>query len=68
MVETKRADGTTATEKAPVIDLGLCIGCGICENKCPVQDDPAIYVTSVGEQRSKENQLLLQTLETPRKP
>ncbi|MHB8055638.1 MAG: 4Fe-4S binding protein, partial [Candidatus Aminicenantales bacterium] len=31
MVETKLADGTTATEKAPVIDLDLCIGCGICE-------------------------------------
>jgi NAD-dependent dihydropyrimidine dehydrogenase PreA subunit len=63
MAETKRPDGTTATQKAPVIDLNLCIGCGICENKCPVVDDPAIYVTSVGEGRSKTNQLLLQTLE-----
>jgi len=67
MVETKLADGTTAVQKAPVMDLSLCIGCGICENKCPVQDDPAIYVTSVGEQRSKENQLLLQTLEDKKK-
>jgi MauM/NapG family ferredoxin protein len=60
MAETKLADGTVATEKAPVIDLNLCIGCGICENKCPVTDEPAIYVTSVGEQRSEKNQLLLQ--------
>ena len=60
MVETKLPDGTVATQKAPVIDLNLCIGCGICENKCPVMDDPAIYVTSVGEQRSEKNQLLLQ--------
>jgi formate hydrogenlyase subunit 6/NADH:ubiquinone oxidoreductase subunit I len=60
MVETKRADGTLAVQKAPVIDLDLCIGCGICENKCPVMDLPAIYCTSVGEQRSKENRLLLQ--------
>ena len=59
MVETKLPDGTTATEKAPVIDNTLCIGCGICENKCPVVDQPAIYVTSVGEHRSKTNQLLL---------
>jgi MauM/NapG family ferredoxin protein len=59
MVDTKLPDGTVATQKAPVIDNSLCIGCGICENKCPVMDDPAIYVTSVGEHRSKTNQLLL---------
>ncbi len=64
-VETFLPDGTTAKQKAPVIDPELCIGCGICENKCPVMDDPAIYVTSVGEQRSKENQLLLSTLSAP---
>jgi polyferredoxin len=62
LVEATRPDGTTAVQKAPVIDLDLCIGCGICETKCPVVDDPAIYVTSVGESRSKTNQLLLQTL------
>jgi ferredoxin len=45
--------------QAPVSDNALCIGCGICENKCPVVDEPAIYVTSVGEVRSKTNQLLL---------
>jgi len=59
MVETKLPDGTTATEKAPVVDNSLCIGCGICEAKCPVMDDPAIYVTSVGEVRSATNQLVL---------
>lgn len=59
MVDTKLPDGTIARQKAPVVDLNLCIGCGICENKCPVMDEPAIYVTSVGEQRSEKNQLLL---------
>jgi ferredoxin len=62
MVEAKLFDGTTATQKAPVIDNALCIGCGICETKCPVVDEPAIYVTSVGEVRSKTNQLLLPLL------
>jgi ferredoxin len=63
MVETKVADGSVKTQKAPVMDLNLCIGCGICENKCPVVDDPAIYITSVGEQRSEQNQLLLPVAE-----
>ena len=33
----------------PHVDPKLCIGCGACEKVCPVQDQPAVYVTSVGE-------------------
>ncbi len=36
-----------------------CIGCAICEYVCPVVDEPAIYVSSIQESRSKENQMLL---------
>jgi MauM/NapG family ferredoxin protein len=43
----------------PHVDLELCIGCGLCEAKCPILGKPAIYVTSIGESRSRENQLLL---------
>ncbi len=45
--------------KVPMVDLELCIGCGICETLCPVADRPAIYVTSTGESRSEDNQLLI---------
>jgi len=45
--------------KTARVDLELCIGCGICEAKCPVGGQPAIYVTSIGESRSEMNQLLL---------
>jgi len=41
------------------VDLKLCVGCGICEAKCPVLGRPAITVTSIGESRSQDNQLLL---------
>ena len=58
-VETRLPDGTVAVQKAPVVDLDQCTGCGICENKCPVMDEPAIFVTSVGETRSQKNRLLL---------
>jgi len=57
--EVKLPDGTIKTPLAPFIDTSECIGCGICENKCPVVDEPAIYVTSVGETRSEKNKLLL---------
>jgi polyferredoxin len=58
-VDVLQPDGSIKSPKAPVIDTELCIGCGICENKCPVVDEPAIYVTSIGETRSEKNQFRL---------
>jgi MauM/NapG family ferredoxin protein len=58
-IEVTHLDGIVKTPLAPIIDLDQCTGCGICENKCPVVDAPAIYVTSVGETRSEKNQMLL---------
>jgi polyferredoxin/ferredoxin len=52
-------EGKERKLKQPRVDLELCIGCAICETKCPVLGLPAIYVLSVGESRSKENQLLI---------
>jgi len=43
----------------PRVDFDLCIGCGICEKRCPVLDLPAIRVSCIGESRSPQNQLLL---------
>ena len=45
--------------KVPVVDTELCIGCGICETKCPVADLAGIRVTSVGETRNPANRLKL---------
>lgn len=61
-IEVIQPDGTIKTPLAPFINTELCIGCGICENKCPVVDEPAVYVTSVGESRSTKNQLLLDVI------
>jgi len=58
-IEVLHLEGIVKTPLAPIIDLEQCTGCGICENKCPVVDAPAIYVTSVGESRSEKNQMLL---------
>jgi formate hydrogenlyase subunit 6/NADH:ubiquinone oxidoreductase subunit I len=52
-------EGTVAGPKGPARVLlprvvrGLCIGCGICENKCPLQGKAAIRVTRDGEDRAR---------------
>ncbi|HOG07773.1 MAG TPA: 4Fe-4S binding protein [Syntrophales bacterium] len=55
----KTRDGQTLRVKQPRVDLELCIGCGICEAKCPVLGEPAITVSSLGESRSQDRRLLL---------
>ncbi|MDO9265350.1 MAG: 4Fe-4S binding protein [Desulfosalsimonadaceae bacterium] len=54
-----RQDGQTLPVQLPFVDLARCVGCGICENKCPVKGKPAIRTISAGESRSLENQILL---------
>jgi ferredoxin len=44
----------------PMIDLKLCIGCGICEKVCVVADQPAVRITAVGEGRSNSNSILFE--------
>jgi len=53
------AEGNIKQVKQPYLDPSHCVGCGACEHACPVQDRPAVYVTSVGESRSRSNQILL---------
>ncbi len=43
-LETRRHEKTGAMVKFPVIDVDLCIGCIICENKCPTEPEKAVVV------------------------
>ncbi len=45
--------GEARTLKRPYVDERLCIGCGICETKCPLTERPAIAVSSRGESRDQ---------------
>ncbi|MEM7254570.1 MAG: 4Fe-4S dicluster domain-containing protein [Pseudomonadota bacterium] len=65
--EVKDVFGNMVVLNKPFIVPDLCIGCGICQAECPVQDQPAVYVTAVGESRSQERKLLLKS-RTPLKP
>jgi ferredoxin len=55
-----KRDGTMIEVKRPYVNPDLCIGCGACEKVCPIMDRPAVYVTSIGETRSKTNIILLE--------
>jgi polyferredoxin len=44
-------DGSERLVKRPYMKENLCIGCGICETKCPVAGKSAIIVTPQNEQR-----------------
>jgi formate hydrogenlyase subunit 6/NADH:ubiquinone oxidoreductase subunit I len=59
--ETKDVFGQQVVLNKPFIVPELCIGCGICQAECPVQDSPAVYVTAVGESRSQNRRLLLRS-------
>ena len=62
-VEVTDRWGAKLELKRPYIDPDRCIGCGICEHECPVKDDPAVYVTAIGETRDKSRSLLLSLVE-----
>ncbi|UWZ83607.1 4Fe-4S binding protein [Occallatibacter riparius] len=58
-VQVTTPEGASLTVKQPHVNPDLCIGCGVCQNKCPLTDQRGVYVTSVGETRNPGNQALL---------
>ena len=58
-VEVRNRDGELLSLKRPYVDPAHCVGCGLCEARCPVNDLAAIRVTSVGETRDPENRMVI---------
>lgn len=57
LVEVTTQKGEQITLKQPYVVDELCIGCGICETKCPLPGRSAVYVTNTGESRDPDNRL-----------
>ena len=45
-------DGGEQPKYGPVVDAERCIGCGACENLCPVRPVSAIVVDGIEQQRT----------------
>ena len=58
-VEERTRAGAAVSLARPRVEPARCVGCGICENRCPVGALAAIRVTSVGETRDPLNRLTL---------
>lgn len=50
-------DGSTRQVKYPYVVRELCIGCGICETKCPLQGAPGIFVNTENQKRLQQNKV-----------
>jgi len=51
--------GRTVRLQRPSVDPAACVGCGLCEAKCPVADRAAIRISRAGESRSPQSTFLL---------
>jgi formate hydrogenlyase subunit 6/NADH:ubiquinone oxidoreductase subunit I len=47
----RTVETTKGAFKVPVVDEDICIGCGMCEQQCPIFDTAAIVVFKFGENR-----------------
>lgn len=50
-VEVTNSGGEQVRVRQPYVIDRLCIGCGICEHKCPLEGEAAVLVTSAGQSR-----------------
>jgi MauM/NapG family ferredoxin protein len=61
--EVELREGKKRLIKLPKVDPEKCIGCGVCEYVCPLDDAPGIRVITTNETRHERHQALLPEVE-----
>lgn len=56
--ETRIIEGKETILRKPQVNPNACIGCGVCQHECPMNDKPAIRVTAIGESRGNSRTFL----------
>jgi len=46
-------DSEKNTVGKPIVNEKICVGCGVCENRCPIEGSAAIQVYTIGEERKR---------------
>ncbi len=53
-IDSRELDTVGGKFKVPIVKENLCMGCGMCEHHCPVNDSAAISVYRFGENRKSK--------------
>lgn len=59
-IEARVVNTVKGSFKVPVVNQDLCMGCGLCEQHCPVFDTAAIVVYKFGENRRSQGDYMTQ--------
>lgn len=63
-IETTEIPSSKAGISAPIVNETLCIGCGNCENVCPVNRPKAITISPYGENRRSKGSYLNEAMKS----
>ncbi len=59
-IDVRRETINNVAIPRPFVDERICVGCGLCESRCPIEGPAAIQVFSIGAERKKSGSYITQ--------